>query len=361
MQEISLFLPLYVVIVITKGETRLFWKKNQPQLQLEQPTENGEAAPSAPSDAVPPAPAIQAEPAVKNDKPEAVRRPLIRVTHLRKVYHVGDETVVALGDINFEIPAGQIVCIIGTSGSGKSTLLNQLAGLEKPTKGAVYIGNTNLSRLDENRLAEFRQKYLGFIFQSYNLLSTMSALENVALPMIFRSVPKSKRKKAALAMLAAVGLKKRAYHRPSQMSGGQQQRVGIARAFVTRPQVIFADEPTGNLDTKTTVSVMQMMVRFSRKYNETLVIVTHDPEISEYADRVITLIDGQITSDVCQTPIFDVGMESAEEAQLQEALDTQPHPSGAKKQAPAQEAPPAPEPGEAERTDAPREKEETAE
>lgn len=306
----------------------MLWKKNNrdgalklesvetPEKPKEIPPELGE--PEAPTEK-----GAETEQAPASPK----KRELISVRHLRKVYRIGDEKVVALGDINLEIRQGQIVCIVGTSGSGKSTLLNQLAGLEKPTKGAVYIGKTNISRLDENRLAAFRQRYLGFVFQSYNLLPTMSAMENVALPMIFRGISKAKRDKASLTMLAAVGLKKRAHHRPTQMSGGQQQRVGIARAFVTRPKVIFADEPTGNLDTKTTISIMQMMVRFARKYNETLVIVTHDPEIAEYADRVVTLIDGMITSDVEQTPIFDVGRESPEEAELERALET-PEPSG---------------------------------
>lgn len=230
---------------------------------------------------------------------------IIRVQELRKIYRIGDERVVALGCINLEILQGQIVCIVGTSGSGKSTLLNQLAGLEKPTKGAVYIGRTNISKLSEKQLATFRQRYLGFVFQSYNLLPTMTALENVALPMIFKGAGRRKRNKAALAMLAAVGLKKRARHKPTQMSGGQQQRVGIARAFVTRPKVVFADEPTGNLDTHTTIDVMKMMVRFARKYNQTLILVTHDPEIADYADRVITLIDGAITSDELHTPIYN--------------------------------------------------------
>lgn len=232
-------------------------------------------------------------------------KPIISVKHLRKIYRLGDEKVIALGDINLTILQGQVVCIVGTSGSGKSTLLNQLAGLEKPTKGGVFIGKTNISKLNENQLALFRQQYLGFVFQSYNLLPTMSALENVALPLIFKGVSKSKRNKAALKMLAAVGLKKRAHHRPTQMSGGQQQRVGIARAFVSHPKVVFADEPTGNLDTKTTIDVMRMMVRFARKYNQTLIIVTHDVEIADYADRVITLIDGAITSDQLHTPIYD--------------------------------------------------------
>lgn len=232
-------------------------------------------------------------------------KPMISVRHLRKVYRIGDEKVVALADINLEILKGQVVCIVGTSGSGKSTLLNQLAGLEKPTRGSVYIGKTNISRLSENQLAIFRQRFLGFVFQSYNLLPTMTALENVSLPMIFKGVSKSKRNKASMAMLAAVGLKKRAHHRPTQMSGGQQQRVGIARAFVSRPKVVFADEPTGNLDTRTTIDVMRMMVRFARRYQQTLIIVTHDPEIADYADRVITLIDGAITSDVTHAPIYD--------------------------------------------------------
>ncbi len=233
------------------------------------------------------------------------QKPIISVRGLRKVYQVGDEKVVALGNINPEILQGQIVCIVGTSGSGKSTLLNQLAGLEKPTRGAVYIGKTNISKLNENQLAIFRQHFLGFVFQSYNLLPTMTALENVALPMIFKGIGRRKRNKAALKMLAAVGLKKRAYHKPTQMSGGQQQRVGIARAFVSHPKVVFADEPTGNLDTHTTIDVMKMMVRFARRYDQTLIIVTHDAEIADYADRVITLIDGEIRSDLIHEPIYD--------------------------------------------------------
>lgn len=233
------------------------------------------------------------------------QKPIISVRDLRKVYQVGDEKVVALGNINLEILQGQIVCIVGTSGSGKSTLLNQLAGLEKPTRGAVYIGKTNISKLNENQLAIFRQHFLGFVFQSYNLLPTMTALENVALPMIFKGIGRRKRNKAALKMLAAVGLKKRAYHKPTQMSGGQQQRVGIARAFVSHPKVVFADEPTGNLDTHTTIDVMKMMVRFARRYDQTLIIVTHDAEIADYADRVITLIDGEIRSDLIHEPIYD--------------------------------------------------------
>lgn len=223
--------------------------------------------------------------------------PVIKVRNLRKVYRLGKEKVVALDNINLEVPAGQICCILGTSGSGKSTFLNQLAGLEKPTKGAVYINGTNISKLNERQLAKFRQQNLGFIFQSYNLLPALTALENVAMPLMFKGVSRRKRNKRAKELLALVGLKGRMKHKPTQMSGGQQQRVGIARAFVANPSIVFADEPTGNLDTKTTIEVMQLMVRLAHEHEQTLVLVTHDSELAEFADRIVTLIDGNIVSD----------------------------------------------------------------
>lgn len=221
----------------------------------------------------------------------------IEVKNLRKVYHIGAEQVVALGQLNFTIPSGQICCIVGTSGSGKSTLLNQLAGLEKPTKGQVVIGGRVISQLTENQLARFRQRNVGFIFQSYNLIPSMTALENVCMPLTFRGVSKVKREKAAKHILREVGLAGRIRHTPSQMSGGQQQRVGIARAFVANPKIIFADEPTGNLDTATTKEVMEMMVRLVREHAQTLILVTHEPELAAYADRVITIVDGNIVQD----------------------------------------------------------------
>ena len=187
--------------------------------------------------------------------------------------------------------------IYGESGSGKSTLLNQLAGMEKPTKGGVRITGVSISRLDERQLAEFRQKHLGFVFQSYNLLPNLNAIENVAMPLMFRGVPKRKRETIARAMLKRVGLGKRMNHYPTQMSGGQQQRVGIARAFVTRPQVVFADEPTGNLDSKTKTEVMDMICSFARDFNQTIVLVTHDDNMAQYADRIVTLLDGRIIGD----------------------------------------------------------------
>ena len=227
----------------------------------------------------------------------AGKGPVIQVRGLRKEYRLADDTVVALKRIDLDIMAGEVCCIFGTSGSGKSTLLNQLAGLEKPTRGCVYIAGAPISRMNENELAAFRQKYLGFIFQAYNLLPALTATENVALPLAFRGMPKRKREALARKMLARVGLGSRADHFPSQMSGGQQQRVGIARAFVTRPRVMFADEPTGNLDSKTTAEVMQMICGFARAHGQTIVLVTHDPNMAAYADRIVTLIDGLIVSD----------------------------------------------------------------
>lgn len=237
---------------------------------------------------------------------------IIKIENLYKVYSVGKEKVVALGGINLQIEKGQICCILGTSGSGKSTLLNQLAGLEKPSKGRVLIGGVNISTLNEGQLAKFRQKNIGFIFQSYNLLQSYSALENVAMPLMFRGIPKALRNRRAKMILKQVGLDKRMSHKPAQMSGGQQQRVGIARAFVSKPKIVFADEPTGNLDTRTTKEVMELMVRLCRKNNQTLVLVTHDRELALYADRIITLIDGKVVDD---RPNQSIAQAAAEEVQ----------------------------------------------
>lgn len=227
-------------------------------------------------------------------------RPIIEVRNLRKEYPLGSETVVALGNINLQIMRGEICCIFGTSGSGKSTLLNQLAGMEKPTRGEVRIGGACVSRMNENELAAFRQNHLGFVFQAYNLLPYLTITENVAMPLMFRGVPRAKREKMARQLLCRVGLAHRLDHFPGQTSGGQQQRAGIARAFIARPVVVFADEPTGNLDSKTTVEIMEMICGFARTYHQTIVLVTHDPEMASYADRVVHLIDGAIVGDEIQ-------------------------------------------------------------
>lgn len=225
------------------------------------------------------------------------KKTLIQVKNLKKEYYAGEETVVALKNISFNIEQGEICCIFGTSGSGKSTLLNQLAGLEKPTSGEVTIGNIPISRLSENDLAIFRQRYLGFIFQSYNLLGTMTALENTAMPLMFKGVKKEIREKLAADLLKIVGLENRMSHYPREMSGGQQQRVGIARALITKPRIIFADEPTGNLDTKTTYEIMEMISEFAKKYSQTIILVTHQADLAKYATRIITLADGEIIDD----------------------------------------------------------------
>lgn len=207
---------------------------------------------------------------------------------------MGDEKIIALNNIDLSIGRKEFICLLGTSGSGKSTLLNMMAGLEKPTRGEIIINNIHLEKMNENNLAKFRQLNIGFVFQSYNLISTLSAMENVSLGLTFKGVPRSKRDKMAKEMLENVGLGNRLHHKPSEMSGGQQQRVSIARAFVGNPRIVFADEPTGNLDTKTTFEVMDLITGMAKEKNQTLIIVTHDTEISGYAHRIVYLRDGSI-------------------------------------------------------------------
>lgn len=219
---------------------------------------------------------------------------LIVLNNLRKIYKMGDEKIVALDNISLTIEKEEFVCLLGTSGSGKSTLLNMMAGLEKPTKGEIIINNKHVEKMNEKQLAKFRQKNIGFVFQSYNLIPTLSAIENVSLGLIFQGVPKKKRDKMAKEMLDNVGLGDRLHHKPSEMSGGQQQRVSIARAFVNKPKIVFADEPTGNLDTKTTMEVMELITKMARENKQTLIIVTHDVEISEFTHKIVYIRDGNI-------------------------------------------------------------------
>lgn len=218
----------------------------------------------------------------------------IRVKGLYKLYHVGDTTVRALNGVDFEIRKGEFCSIVGASGSGKSTLLNMLAGLEKPTKGEIIIAGEHIEKKRENQLVKFRREHIGFIFQSFNLLNTLNAVENVALPLTFQGMDRAIRKRKAIKALKMVGLEKYMKHKPNQMSGGQQQRVGVARALVMEPEIIFADEPTGNLDSKTSREVMELMQKVVRKRNQTLVMVTHDNYLAGFADRIIHIKDGQI-------------------------------------------------------------------
>ena len=229
---------------------------------------------------------------------EAIRKsdavPAIDIRNVTKVYKVGSVEVNALRGVSLKIEQGEICCIVGRSGSGKSTLLNVMAGLEPVTSGEIVIANKHMERMTQSELIVFRQKHVGFIFQSFNLLPYYTAVENVAFPLSFRGVLPNKRNKLAREMLKEVGLESHMNHKPTQMSGGQQQRVGIARALVTNPDIVFADEPTGNLDSSTSDEVMHMIVDTLRKHNRTLVMVTHDPNMAEDADRVIHLLDGRI-------------------------------------------------------------------
>lgn len=219
---------------------------------------------------------------------------VIEVKNLYKLYRVGDEVVRALDGVEFEIRKGEFCAIVGTSGSGKSTLLNMLAGLEHPTRGEVIISGKHIERMNEEELVKFRREHVGFIFQSFHLLGTMNAIENVALPLSFRGVSRDIRLKKAEKMLDLVKLGKHKKHLPNQMSGGQQQRVGVARALVVDPDIIFADEPTGNLDSHTSEEVMKLMQQIVAQQKMTLVMVTHDAHLATYADRVFHIIDGKI-------------------------------------------------------------------
>lgn len=225
-------------------------------------------------------------------KKEAV----IQVKDLYKIYRLGEEKVRALNGVDFTINRGEFCSIVGASGSGKSTLLNMLAGLEKPTKGEIVIAGEHIETKKENQLVAFRREHIGFIFQSYNLLPTLSAIENVALPLTFQGIGRKARTKQALQLLNLVGLSTHTKHKPTQMSGGQQQRVGMARALVVEPEIIFADEPTGNLDSVTSEDMMELMRKVVYERNQTLVMVTHDDHLAGYADRIIRIKDGKVVS-----------------------------------------------------------------
>ena len=223
------------------------------------------------------------------------RKPVIQVKDLYKIYRIGDNKVRALNGVDFCIYKGEFCSIVGASGSGKSTLLNMLAGLEKPTKGEIVIAGEHIEKKNESQLVKFRREHVGFIFQSFNLMSTMNAIENIALPLTFQGVDRRTRTKRAEKVAQLVGLWKYRNHKPTQMSGGQQQRVGVARALVVEPEIIFADEPTGNLDSKTSAEVMELMRKVVREKNQTLVMVTHDNYLASFADKIIHIKDGKIT------------------------------------------------------------------
>ncbi|MDF2950878.1 MAG: transporter related [Anaerocolumna sp.] len=221
---------------------------------------------------------------------------IIQVKNVKKIYRMGSEKIYAVDDVSFDIQKGEFCCLLGTSGSGKSTLLNLMAGIEKLSGGQIIIKGQKIHKMSENSLARFRQRYLGFVFQSYNLMNSMTALENVEFPLVFKRVRTKKRRALSKDMLKQVGLENRMNHKPKEMSGGQQQRVGIARAFVAKPEIVFADEPTGNLDTKTAMEVLKLIRNIAKENNQTIVMVTHDKRVAQFADKVINILDGKIQS-----------------------------------------------------------------
>jgi putative ABC transport system ATP-binding protein len=240
--------------------------------------------------------------------------PLIEVDHVAKVYRMGDVEVHALRDVSLTVSEGESVAVMGPSGSGKSTLMNVLGCLDRPTRGTYRLAGQEVSKLDRNELARVRNRTLGFVFQNFNLLSRTSAIENVELPLLYAGIPGRERHKRAREALDRVGLGDRTHHHSNQMSGGQQQRVAIARALVTKPHLMVADEPTGNLDSRTSVEIMALFQELGRS-GITLLLVTHEPDIARYASRVVVMRDGLVQSDRRQVPLVaDVAAAAAEAA-----------------------------------------------
>ncbi|MCS7119701.1 MAG: ABC transporter ATP-binding protein [Nitrososphaerota archaeon] len=221
---------------------------------------------------------------------------IVRTIGLSKTYRRGLITIKALNNVDLQIAEGEIACIMGPSGSGKTTLLNLIGGLDKPTHGKVFVDGTDITSLNDRALANYRLRKVGFIFQFYNLIPTLTALENVEVPLAFAKVPKDERKARALNLLRTVGLEDRADHKPDELSGGEQQRVAIARALANNPTLILADEPTGDLDSKSAVSFMKIVKELNAKEGRTFIIVTHDPLVVEQCSRLFTIRDGQIES-----------------------------------------------------------------
>ena len=229
--------------------------------------------------------------------------PLIRLDGLSKVFHTDEIETLAVADVHLEIPRGQYVCIAGPSGSGKTTLLNIIGGLDKPTNGSVVISGTDISRLSDNKLIEFRKNHLGFVFQAYNLIPVLTATENIEFVMLLQNRPAAERNERTNELLEAVGLSDKRNTRPAQLSGGQQQRVAVARALAPKPDFILADEPTANLDSKSTENLLDIMSRLNHEQGITFVFSTHDQRVIERAHRVISLVDGKIASDMQQHPV----------------------------------------------------------
>jgi putative ABC transport system ATP-binding protein len=230
--------------------------------------------------------------------PRDEKPPLIEFDHVNKVFGTGDAAAPALNAVSLRIGMGEFVAIMGPSGSGKSTAMNILGCLDTPTSGAYRFMGVDVGHLDRTRRALLRRRYLGFVFQGFNLLARTSAVENVELPLVYRGMPPAKRRRLALDALARVGLAGREYHTSSELSGGQQQRVAIARAIVTEPTVLLADEPTGNLDTVMSREIMDLLVRLNREQGITIIMVTHEPDMAAFTRRTIRFVDGRVDADV---------------------------------------------------------------
>lgn len=223
---------------------------------------------------------------------------LIHIENMKKIYNPGENEVRALDGIDLDIGKGDLVAIVGHSGSGKSTLMNMLGCLDTPTSGKYVLDGQDVASMTDNQLADVRNKEIGFIFQGFNLISNLDAVGNVELPLVYRGVSKNERKQLAMEALKSVGLEDRMKHKPNEMSGGQQQRVAVARAVAAKPPIILADEPTGNLDTKSTQEIMEILKELHRS-GRTVIIITHDEEIASQAHRVIRILDGRIEEDYC--------------------------------------------------------------
>jgi putative ABC transport system ATP-binding protein len=221
---------------------------------------------------------------------------IIKVENVKKIYRMGDNEVRALDGVSLVVEEGEFLIVMGPSGSGKTTLLHLMGCLDKPTEGEIYIASTSVSKLNDSQLAKIRNKMVGFVFQQFNLLPRLTALENVELPMIYAGVPKSARRKKAKELLELVGLGDRLHHRPTQLSGGQMQRVAIARALANDPMVLLADEPTGNLDSKSGEEILKIFSELNER-GQTIIIVTHDPEVAKHAGRIVRMRDGKIVSE----------------------------------------------------------------
>jgi putative ABC transport system ATP-binding protein len=245
--------------------------------------------------------------------PAPTREPLIRIRGLRKSYPLGDVTVHALRGVDIDIARGSFETVVGASGSGKSTFMNIVGLLDRPTEGQYFLQGEDVSGFDRDRRAVLRNRMIGFVFQNFNLLPRTTALENVELPLLYNGKPQSadERHRKALDLLQAVGLGERAHHTPNQLSGGQQQRVAIARALVNDPEILLADEPTGNLDSRTSIEIMEILQRLNREKAITIILITHERDIAEYGNRVIAFRDGRVVADEAVASRRDAAAELA--------------------------------------------------